>query len=159
MGETKVCTKCGEEKDLSEYTFKGNGKKRNDCKSCRKIYQAKWVAENPEAQIRLIVKRRALRLKMKEGLSCSVCGENRPATLDFHHPNAEDKLGDVSDMFRMHMVDKLEAEIEKCIVLCATCHRAHHEELYEIKLAGMIAALGERNGQETSKEAKNAYET
>jgi hypothetical protein len=50
------------------------------------------------------------------------------AALDFHHTKAEDKDGIVSELVRSGKFKKAKAEAEKCIVLCANCHRIHHYE-------------------------------
>lgn len=57
---------------------------------------------------------------------CLVCGEKHPACLDFHHRDGKtDKLGDIGTM-RHFGIKRLNAEIAKCDVLCANCHRKHH---------------------------------
>jgi hypothetical protein len=63
----------------------------------------------------------------KVGLECLDCGENHPATLDFHHTGDEKKLYGVSAMaYQGFSLDKVKHEISKCIVLCSNCHRKHH---------------------------------
>ena len=64
----------------------------------------------------------------KATLSCVHCGFSHVAALDFHHTNAEDKEGIVSELARGGQFKKAKAEAEKCIVLCANCHRIHHYE-------------------------------
>lgn len=65
----------------------------------------------------------------KTTLSCTKCGQNHPATLDFHHveyhPNNKKVFKLVSDG---HWWKRIEEELAKCIVLCANCHRIHHHE-------------------------------
>ncbi|UBF23042.1 HNH endonuclease [Haloarcula virus HCTV-16] len=59
---------------------------------------------------------------------CSECGEDHPACLDFHH--VEEKEYAVHKMARDgYSLDKIKEEVEKCIVLCANCHRKRHAEL------------------------------
>ncbi len=43
---TKICTKCGLEKGLTEYHKKGKGRQPS-CKCCVNAYQAKYRADNP----------------------------------------------------------------------------------------------------------------
>jgi protein-arginine kinase activator protein McsA len=64
----------------------------------------------------------------KATLSCSQCGFSHVAALDFHHIDAKSKDGIVSELVRMGRFKKAKAEAEKCIVLCANCHRVHHYE-------------------------------
>lgn len=69
----------------------------------------------------------------RKTLSCAKCGFAHPAALDFHHRNPEEKLYEVSVMpGKSISKDKILAEIAKCDVLCANCHRIFH---YEEKLA------------------------
>lgn len=45
--ETKICNKCGIEKDTNEFEFRTDTHKyRNTCKECRKEYCRKWHTEN-----------------------------------------------------------------------------------------------------------------
>ena len=47
--DTKICTKCGEEKNLSEFSFrKDNNKFRNECKKCRSLIECNNRKENIE---------------------------------------------------------------------------------------------------------------
>ena len=54
---------------------------------------------------------------------CTICGEDDPVVLDFDH--TRDKVRHVSDLISRGRWSKLLAEIEKCRVLCANCHRRH----------------------------------
>ena len=63
--------------------------------------------------------------KYKSKLSCSICGENHPATIDFHHKG--DKENQVAQMVHWgYSIDNILKEIKKCEVLCANCHRKVH---------------------------------
>ena len=71
------------------------------------------------------------RAKWKEfrsTLACTKCGENHPATLDFHHVIKDNKRS-VSTLIRNNAFKAAMKEIEeKCIVLCSNCHRKLHDE-------------------------------
>jgi hypothetical protein len=63
----------------------------------------------------------------KASLVCVMCGERHPATLDFHHTGDAAKelsIGDVAAAGWSRR--KVLAEIAKCEVLCANCHRKRH---------------------------------
>src|SRR4051794_15336455 len=94
------------------------GRQRRFCS--RQCKQAAYVKE----------KRREIRIWMDElrsGLSCIECGENHPATLDFHHRDPSQKGFTLSRATtKSASRETLLVEIEKCDVLCANCHRKHH---------------------------------
>jgi len=71
----------------------------------------------------------------KAKLACSNCGENHPATLDFHHVNRDDpNKKHVNTLIKNKCYAQAYKEIEeKCIVLCANCHRIHHYEEHKQK--------------------------
>lgn len=65
--------------------------------------------------------------KYKSKLSCIECGESNIACLDFHHIDPTQKTRTVSQMVNRGCSEKrLLEEIDKCIVLCANCHRKLH---------------------------------
>lgn len=59
----------------------------------------------------------------KLGGCCSKCGETRPWALEFHHEGDKDFVISQNKELR---ISELEQEIEKCICLCANCHREVH---------------------------------
>jgi len=103
-------------------------------------YQRKHYEANRPALIAKARERKKETLnrfrEYKKGLSCSICGENHPATLDFHHKNAEDKEVSVSQAVANGWTwNRILKEIEKCDVLCSNCHRKIH---WEEENAGMV---------------------
>lgn len=72
---------------------------------------------------------RARAAQNKSHAGCRECGESDPACLDFHHREDEDKERNISKMISYYASwDRIEAEIQKCDVLCANCHRKEHYE-------------------------------
>ena len=68
--------------------------------------------------------------KLKRG--CEKCGYNKHhAALDFDHLDPTKKRRDIAKMHTTNIAS-LKAEIEKCQVLCANCHRI---KTYEQRLA------------------------
>ena len=56
---------------------------------------------------------------------CLICGEKDPVCLDFHH--AGDKEIGISNGIRAgRSWNRIYLEIEKCVVVCANCHRKVH---------------------------------
>jgi hypothetical protein len=108
----------------------------------RRIKQAEYSRNYYEKNRKTVISKinhnkranRAWFASYKKTLSCIECGENHPATLDFHHvdsKNAKKKVNDlVSDG---HAKPRILAEIAKCVVLCANCHRKHHHNKREIR--------------------------
>ena len=45
----KICSKCGKEKDIEEFSWKNKAKgiRRGTCKSCRSEYDKQWYKDNP----------------------------------------------------------------------------------------------------------------
>jgi hypothetical protein len=64
--------------------------------------------------------------RYKSTLSCVQCGQNHPATLDFHHIEKHPSNRKVNKLVTNHAFKKAIEEIKKCLVLCANCHRIHH---------------------------------
>lgn len=70
--------------------------------------------------------------KLKRGCEC--CGYNEfHFALDFDHINPNDKIRDIA---KMHTTNKktLMAEMDKCQVLCAVCHRVKTHDIEAFKL-------------------------
>lgn len=70
-------------------------------------------------------------------MGCRVCGERRAACLDFHHRDPAGKnpvlvrRGDWKPQQWPNLGwTDLAAEIEKCDVICANCHRVHDASGY-----------------------------
>jgi len=59
---------------------------------------------------------------------CTICGEKRLVCLDFHHPNNDKSEHHIANMVWFCGIEKLKAEIAKCVVVCSNCHRVIHEE-------------------------------
>jgi hypothetical protein len=79
-------------------------------------------------------------------VGCVNCGETAIECLDFHHLQPEDKRKSVAYMTHngtsMRVLSK---EIEKCVVLCANCHRKLHAgtlTLSSSNVCGNIASWG-----------------
>jgi hypothetical protein len=69
-----------------------------------------------------LAKKRAILSEYKKLVGCADCGFNQwPEALDFDHIN-DDKEFSPSDLLGVTW-KRLSAEIEKCEVVCANCHR------------------------------------
>jgi len=93
-------------------------------------YSRKYYLANKEKVLALVKVNRAVGKArwdtFKQALKCTKCGFNHPAALDFHHTNPSEKENLVSALVSMGCFTAAMKEVQKCIVLCANCHRIHH---------------------------------
>lgn len=76
-------------------------------------------------------RRRKANLNLMCGNKCQICGQNKAITaLEFHHIKAKDKSYSLSSG-NCHSIEQDIAETEKCILVCANCHREIHEGFYD----------------------------
>lgn len=118
--ETKICTKCGRELPLDSFNWrnKAKGTRRSECKECHCGYMKNKYQQNKQ-QIG----------EIKAQMGCAKCGDSRAYVLDFHHIDPTTKTNTIARLTsnRYDYDNKdLQAEIKKCIVLCANCHREWH---------------------------------
>jgi len=75
------------------------------------------------------IKKFRSKLKNMLGGKCSKCNYNKsPYALDFHHTRGK-KEANISFLIKDGAKQKALKEIEKCILLCANCHReVHHKD-------------------------------
>jgi 5-methylcytosine-specific restriction endonuclease McrA len=63
----------------------------------------------------------------RKGAKCSLCGYSKCfQALEFHHINEADKDFSISTKGYTRSWEKVKAEIDKCILVCANCHRELH---------------------------------
>ena len=107
-------------------------------------YGKKWYQKNKQRQLDANAKVKARKKKewveYKATLACAKCGNNHPAVLDFHHPDPSKKEGNVVRLMSSGYYKRAYKEIEKCIVLCANCHRIHHYEERKQKKENKVLA-------------------
>jgi endonuclease I len=106
----------------------------------RKHYEANREEIIAKAQAKK-KKFRAQWIKHKATLSCTKCGFSHSAALDFHHVDPAEKEGNIHRLLSNGQFKKLEEELEKCIVLCANCHRIHHYEENSAKIQPLATNL------------------
>ena len=130
----KTCTKCLKSQPLSRFNYKSRekGTLQAHCKSCSRASVRDHYARNAayyigKARARNLSVKRETQDRIIAFLSthaCVDCGESDPVVLDFDHMDECNKLASVADMLRDCCAwARIEAEINKCIVRCANCHR------------------------------------
>lgn len=92
-------------------------------------YRRKWYQENKSSEKAHVARRkksiREWLEKYKTNLKCTLCQENHPATIDFHHKSGKEFL--ISYMVANgYSIKRVKKELEKCEVLCSNCHRKLH---------------------------------
>jgi hypothetical protein len=92
------------------------------CKDCQKQKSKKHYAAN-KLDYTLRNKRRKKLVMRKK---CILCPESSVCCLDFHHRNPSEKKGNMSFLAQTHSWKMVLKEIEKCVILCANCHRKIH---------------------------------
>ena len=98
------------------------------------------------------------RLKRKQqmidmmGGECQICGYKKTnSALEFHHINPEEKELNFN-MANNIPLDKIIAELKKCILVCANCHREIHAGLIQQEL---FSSLDENIAQKIREENDN----
>ena len=125
----KTCSGCKVEKSLESFYKNKNMRDgyQSQCKACANEASARSEKKNPEKYYKIRKKanhtfRDKLRAyKVERG--CRDCGENHPAVLELHHtdPSVKDIHPSSASGLKLFL-----EEAEKCIVLCANCHRKVH---------------------------------
>ncbi len=87
-------------------------------------------ADRAEYLKKAVTKRRQTirkRLVEYKGGACEICGYDRCVNaLDFHHKDASQKEFAISAQGLTRAWTKVQAESDRCVLLCANCHREIH---------------------------------
>lgn len=112
---SKSCLKCGK-----DFYPKKQAKVRKYCYDCvpEEIYNGNGNV------IRKLAKKWVLDYK---GNQCEICGYNKcSAALELHHLNPSEKDFNLSDRDLSLDWPLIKKEVDKCILICANCHREEH---------------------------------
>lgn len=88
--------------------------------------KGQWKCLKCESEL-AVLKKQKYKLKMIEykGGKCERCGYDKNiSALDFHHIDPSTKKFTLSDTH--HSWDETKKELDKCILVCANCHRELH---------------------------------
>lgn len=117
----KTCDICNKEFTTNRDIQKRCGK---DCSLVARRIKATESVARRRREIASIV-------KTYLGGECVICGYDKCArALDAHHVNEDDKEFSLSSKGLTRSIEKTLIEANKCLLLCANCHREYH--------AGMI---------------------
>lgn len=117
--DEKRCRYCGLMKASHDFevavTTPSKIYKRRKCRDCKRVTQkarvhdvAQWLRE------------------YKKTRRCEKCGFADFRALEFHHRDPSLKEFEISNGMRGFSRERLMAEIAKCALLCANCHRIEH---------------------------------
>lgn len=130
----KICSGCGQERDAEQdfnWKYKDRGIRHTRCKYCmsqvcRQHYQSNKQSYLDRARAREVLVTEDNQKRLIEYLVCHPCvdcGQTDVRVLDFDHVRGK-KSGNISRMVTNgYSWSTIEAEIAKCEVRCANCHR------------------------------------
>ena len=144
-----LCATCNSEPRISEYRC-------SVCRTCKRLYDRLYYTGSIDIQ-RKIKGQRERREKVRRFIAdyllknpCIDCGESDIVVLDFDHRDRNTKVDNIASMIaRSLSLERIKAEIAKCEIRCANCHRRRTaKQLNSYRLAvgesGTPLALGAR---------------
>ena len=117
-----------------KYISGHNGRKYEDPTEHKRAWYHKTKEDRKEVRSewkRNSRKSKKLSLLLRRGGECAACktksSEDTCYMFDFHHINPTTKLFNLS-VTNLHNIAtaKTKVESDKCVILCANCHRLHH---------------------------------
>lgn len=151
----KKCKNCGKEFTLKLLSNGDYARNRKNCYQCSKLKERNlthrtcsicsikkplsdfsgriWTCKPCNSKrmgsIQRKTKQKCLDYK---GRKCCICGYNKSTrALCFHHLDPNEKDFAISK-YRTHAWDKVKAELDKCLLVCANCHAEIHDGLIEV---------------------------
>ncbi len=131
INSMKICSSCGELKNLDAFNKKGGERRQPYCKPCDNKKSRERYSKNRESHSKIVYARnkkerkelQRLVTEIKEATPCADCGKSFPGyVMDFDHVK-EGKTANISVLVNQCARQKLIKEIEKCEVVCSNCHR------------------------------------
>lgn len=126
------CSACGQKKPAAEFSFSDEARRllNSYCRGCHAAYRhAHYLANKPDYVRRAIAQMSARRKENRRQVlaylsthPCVDCGIADPVVLEFDHRDPRLKAAHVGVLMSKPWV-RVRAEIDKCDVRCANCHR------------------------------------
>lgn len=121
----RCCKQCGK-RYMYDYRHKGNDRAYT-CETC------KMKERN--------VRRKIMAILYKGG-KCEHCGYGKiHEAMDFHHTDASTKEFSIGQAYRLSW-KRITTELDKCILVCANCHRELHALLAQQARAAVLHTAG-----------------
>jgi|SRR3989344_3558379 len=112
--------------------------------------EKRTYADRAEYLKRAVTKRRRkLKVMVVEykGGKCILCGYHRCIwALDLHHVDEREKLFNLSLRGLTRSWEKIKHEADKCVFVCANCHREVHAGVTQLPRATEVVKRGELGG-------------
>jgi hypothetical protein len=124
IGDDRYCPSCKIYRNINDFY----SRRRNNCTGYCKNCISKKTTDRQRKIKKIMVDYKGGKCQNAE---CSTPGGyNRSINgLDFHHIDPTKKEFSLSQIRLTKMNEKIKIELDKCILLCANCHREKHEEL------------------------------
>jgi hypothetical protein len=129
----RVCARCHGEMPIEAFPIKdkARGTRTSYCVPCRSEYGKEHYRRNTRyyrakagpARERSRGANNAIVDAFLRTHPCIDCGETDPIVLDFDHVDPKLKTGNVGHLQHSNGEERLQAEMNKCVVRCANCHR------------------------------------
>lgn len=126
-----ACRVCNECQRLRMARKRENPEFLADCAARQRKHRAKLGPKHLE-NVR-IGRRKKKEWLDAQKIKCSRCPETHVACLEFHHRNPAEKDFLLSVGVAKYSIERLQAEVDKCEVICSNCHRKHHWEEKQAK--------------------------
>jgi hypothetical protein len=131
MDARRRCGSCGEAKPLEDFNWRRRERGQRDslCRPCRSAYKQahyrrnkqRYIDQSRERKQLLALERTRHLIAYFADHPCVDCGEDDPVVLEFDH--LRDKAFNIGHALPFRSWPSILAEIEKCEVVCANCHR------------------------------------
>jgi hypothetical protein len=131
--DLRTCSTCHVAQPATEFAMKNarTGLRSTKCRSCQRAYSRQHYRENRGLYLDKAAKRNArerdrLAAVLLEYLAthpCVDCGSTDVTVLEFDHRDGAAKIATITALIRQFRLREIEAEIAKCDVRCANCHR------------------------------------
>ena len=148
MEPTKKCVTCHEVKLVTDFNRRRAAPDglQARCRSCaRSWYERNKASHVANVRVNSVAREAEYSSRIGDYLlehPCVDCGEADVRVLDFDHLDAADKYKEISRLRDTSSWSRIVAEIGKCDVVCANCHRkrtaargGHWREHYEAAAA------------------------
>lgn len=142
----KECPRCKQLLPLTQFGVRTNGKPQHWCRACHCAYQREYYERRKDYYAKLQnerIGRNRRGIREAKKVPCADCSRKFPYyVMDFDHRPGEVKcfnLANAAGSPRLSW-EKIEAEIKKCDVVCANCHRIRTHQRKKAKRASAAVA-------------------